>query len=30
MEITDIKLPEGFEARFEGKTLVVERSLFCI
>lgn len=25
MEITDIKLPEGFEAKFEGKTLVVTK-----
>lgn len=26
MEITDIKLPEGFEAKFEGKTLVVTKA----
>lgn len=26
MEITDIKLPEGFEAKFEGKTLVVVKA----
>ena len=25
MEITDIKLPEGFKAKFEGKTLVVTK-----
>ena len=26
MEITDIKLPEGFEAKFEGKTLVITKA----
>lgn len=26
MKITDIKLPEGFEAKFEGKTLVVTKA----
>lgn len=26
MEITNIKLPEGFEAKFEGKTLVITKA----